>query len=64
MFKRFEDFDTWLGTNPPRNQLFMALAALLSREAIVRAMVDGSESASSSSTETGVADAPTSRTTR
>jgi len=48
-----QDFDAWLGGNPPRSQLFMALAALLSREAIVRAMLDESESSSSSSAETG-----------
>jgi len=51
--QHFQDFDAWLGSNPPRNQLLLALAALLSREAIVRAMADESESSSSSSAETG-----------
>jgi len=57
--QHFQDFDAFLATNPPRNQLLLALAALLGREAIVRAMVDESESSSSSSAETGGANATT-----
>lgn len=52
----FELFDRLLSQHPSRNQLCSMLAALLAREAIVRAMLNEEETGSSSSSSREVGD--------
>jgi len=58
MKRAFADFDRELAASQEdRHALCQLLAGLLSRQAILRALLDGSASPSSSSAETGVSNA-------